>query len=357
MINTILLSIITLVMSKVFDVQQKSPLTGTSEGITITAEKASAQTKPQMLATGYLCVYANGKITIASTDTMRAITFGSCDKDQLAALTPSTGKMTQESQTDPIWNGAAKTVTFTISAKAEYGKKDTKAGQLKFMTLTIDSKGGGGGGIVDTTLVKGVDLYYGHYSGETPYKYYNHQLWLTSEGLTFDGYGIEGEDGHVMRLDLFSASATDLSGTYTITDPNVSDNPGCINKKYTYYTYFEKGSFVECKLIQGTCTISCVTKTTYDIVYDFKEITTYKRHHGTLHNIPISAVTSDDFSKEEFVTKPYTLQPDCQEMGIEQTEDHSPASYIKRMENGQLIIIRDNIRYSVTGQRLYRIND
>ncbi|GEM_PF-4302617 len=352
MINTILLSIITLVMADMFDVQQKSPLSATADSITITAEKATGQTKPQMLTTGYLCVYANGKITITSTDTMYAITFGSCDMSQLAALTPSTGKMTQASQTDPIWNGAAKSVSFTISAKADYGKKTTSAGQLKFMTLSIELRGGGGGDSKDTTLVKGVDLYYGHYSGETPYKYFNHQLWLTSEGLTFDGYGIEGEDGHVMRLDLFCASATDLSGTYTITDPKDSDNPGCINKKYTYYDYFEGGSFVSQKLIQGNCTITCVTTTTYDIIYDFKEITTNKRHQGTLHNIPITAITSNDFSKEDYDIKPYTLVPICQEMGIEQTEDHSPASHIKRIENGQLIIVRDNVRYSITGQRL-----
>ena len=346
---SIILSVITLLMSDIFDVQQKSPLTGTAEGITITAEKGGGQTKPQVLASGYFCVYAKGTLTISSTETMRTITFGSCDMKQLAKLTPSVGSMQQEEQTDPVWNGEATSVTFTISAKADYGKNTRDAGQLKFMTLKVAGDGGQDEP-VDTILVRGVDLYYGHYSGETPYTNYNHQLWLTSQGLTFDGEGIEGTDGHVMRLDLFTNSATDICGSYTITDPIDSDHSGCINKKFTYYTIFKGGSFVERKLISGTCTISCVTNTTYDITYDVKEITTNIRHYGVLHAIPISAITSDDFNQEPILFKPYTLQPTCKDTGIEIQKDHSQTLYNKRIENGHIVIIRNNQRYSIIGQ-------
>lgn len=346
---SIILSVITLLMSDIFDVQQKSPLTGTAQGITITAEKGDGQTKPQMLASGYFCVYAKGKLTISSTETMRTITFGSCDIKQLAKLTPSVGSMQQDVQTDPVWNGEATSVTFTISEKADYGKNTRDAGQLKFMTLKVAGDGGQDEPI-DTTLVRGVDLYYGHYSGETPYTYYNHQLWLTSKDLTYDGQGIEGNDGHVMRLDLFSSSATDLCGTYTITDPNKSDHPGCINKKFTSYAYFQGGAFVENKLVEGTCTISCVTNTTYDITYDVKEITTYKRHQGTLRSIPISAITANDFSLENPVYVPYTLRPSCRDTEVETLQATPSMPYSKRIENGHLVIIRNNVRYSVMGQ-------
>jgi len=343
---TLFLSIITLVMADLFEVKQASPLSATNDTITITAAKAAGQNKPQMLATGYLCVYANGTLTISSVDTLTSITFGSCDVSQLAKLTPSTGAMTQEIETDPIWNGKAQSVTFTVSAKAEYAKSKNqkKAGQLKFMTLSLN--GQGGGGEVDTVLVKGVDLYYGHYSGETKsYTNYNHQLWLMSEGLIFDGEGIEGTDGRVMRLDLFSASATDLSGTYTITDPKDADNPGCINKKYSYYTYMEGGSFVEQKLILGTCTIQCVIRDTYDITYDVQEITTYTRHKATLYNIPISAVQYDGSS--------YALQPTCtQSAGFEQVKN-LPSPCRKVMVDGQLLLLFNGVYYSPTGQQVY----
>jgi len=280
-------------------------------------------------------------------DTLTNITFGSCDVSQLAKLTPSTGAMTQEIETDPVWNGKAQSVTFTVSAKADYAKSknQNKAGQLKFMTLSINGKGGGGDE-TDTILVKGVDLYYGHYSGESKaYTNCNHQLWLTTKGLTFDGEGIEGTDGRIMRLDLFSASATDLSGTYTITDPQDSDQPGCINKKYSYYTYMQGGSFVEQKLILGTCTIQCVTRETYDITYDVQEITTYTRHKATLHNIPISAVKYDGSS--------YTLQPTCtQPAGFEQVNSQ-PSPCRKVMVDGQLLLLFNGVYYSPTGQRVY----
>ncbi len=316
--------VVYVVSDYVTETVQKSPLTLVMDDITLTADKLNGITKPQYLASGYFCVYAKGQLTITAEEPMYRILFGGCDVNQLARLTPDSGEMTQEAQTNPIWTGEATSVTFTVSEKAEYGKSPTKAGQLRFMTLEITY--GGSHPIVDPTdtiLTQGVDLYYGHYTGtSTPNTYYNHQLWLTSSGLTFDGDGIIGSDGHVMRLDLFSDSSEDLCGTYVITDPNQSDHPGCINKKFSYYTYFVEGSFVEQKLTEGTCTITCTTPTTYTIDYNVREINHGAQHVGTLRDIPITAIRYDG--------SPYTLHPTCEETGIDEimdSDDSAAPSY------------------------------
>ena len=182
----------------------------------------------------------------------------------------------------------------------------------------------------DTTFVKGVDLYYGHFSGKTPYKYFNHQLWLLTDNLNFDGKEIEGTDGRVMRLDLFNNSETDITGSYEIVGPNYADKPGCMNKKFTYYTYFEDGAFLDYKLTVGTCTITCSTSSTYDITYDVQEIDNGPKHKGTLHNIPITAIYYKD-------NKPYTLTNTCSGTDIVPT-CATPQRVRKYLQDGQIMI-------------------
>lgn len=337
---------VTYVMSDYFAAATSAnPLAVTlDEGLTLQANKNGGQTKPAYLAAGYFCVYAKGSLTIACTDTITQIIFGSCDMAQLASLSATTGQMTQDVATNPIWNGATKEVTFTVSDKAEYSAKSpTKAGQLKFMTLTI-TFGAGPTPVdpTDTVFTKAVDYYYGTYAGEgvPANKYYNHQLWFTTQGLTFDGEGIEGTDGRSMHLDLFSASATDITGTYTIVDPIKADAPGCINKKFSYYAYFQSGSFYEQKLTVGTCTISCVTSTTYDIAYDVTEINNGARHQGLIQGISISVIPAGPQSTK--------LSNSCAETEIKDiTTTSLPA---KRLENGQLILHHNGHDYSLQGQ-------
>lgn len=198
----------------------------------------------------------------------------------------------------------------------------------------------------DTTFVKGVDLYYGHYSGETPYTYFNHQIWLTTTDLIFDGDGIEGKDGRVMRLDLFNNSATDITGSYEIVGPKYADQPGCINKKFTYYTYFQDGAFYERKLTEGTCTIQCVTSSTYDITYDVQEINNGAKHKQTLHNIPISAIFYKDNSL-------YTLTNDCKSSAIERVVSSMDADKSHKVLYGNSLILEVNgKKYTLFGQQI-----
>ncbi|MCQ2342390.1 MAG: hypothetical protein MJZ75_02700 [Paludibacteraceae bacterium] len=171
--------------------------------------------------------------------------------------------------------------------------------RLFVILITIAAVGYAGAENVPFT--KATDLYYGTaYSSQ-----YNHQLWFTTDGLTYDAKTsqIEGTDGMVMRLDLMCPSATNIAGTYEIVGPNYADAPYKMNKKYTYWTYFENGGFLDQKLTKGTCTIVCTSKNTYTITYDVQEIDNGPTHQGTITNIPITAITENGGA--------YTLRPTC----------------------------------------------
>lgn len=150
-------------------------------------------------------------------------------------------------------------------------------------------------------FTKATDLYYGTEFS----KQFNHQLWFTTDGLTYDAVQsiIEGEDGMIMELDLMCPSATDIVGTYEIVGPKDADAPYKMNKKYTYWTYMEKGGFLQRKLTEGTCTIVCTSRLTYTITYNVREIDNGPWHKGTIENITIPAVKSNGQS--------YKLVPTC----------------------------------------------
>jgi len=196
-------------------------------------------------------------------------------------------------------------------------------------------------------FTKATDLYYG-----TAYsKQYNHQLWLTTEGLTYDPVKseIEGTDGMVMRLDLMCPSATNIAGTYEIVGPKDADAPYKMNKKYTYWTYFEQGGFLDQKLTIGTCTIACTSKSTYTISYDVQEIDKGATHKGTITNIAIHAVKENG--------QAYTLVPTCtnnptklEETAYSQGLDCRKA--VKIYKDGQMYILRDGKIYNTLGQEL-----
>lgn len=312
------------------------------------AAKESGITKPGVTQTGYLGVYANSSLTVSSEQTIYAIEFGGVDVSQLGSLTASTGTVTQAVETAPSWEGESKEVKFTVSAKADYGKSKTKAGQLKFMTISITF--GEAKPVVnpaDTVFTAAVDYYYGHWDGEKEaYKNYNHQIWFTSKNLEYDGEGIAGNYGHCMRLDLFSASATDITGTYTIVDPKDSDKAGCINKSYSFYSYFDGGYAGENKLTIGSCTITCEENGEYTFVYDVQEINKGTRHQGSV-TIPVTAMT--------YTGAPYTLLSPCDGTGIEEVTIHDSNAEAhathKRLMNGQLIIEHEGVQYDAMGRR------
>lgn len=192
----------------------------------------------------------------------------------------------------------------------------------------------------EPVFTKATDLYYGtEFSTQ-----YNHQLWFTTDGLTYDPVNseIEGSDGVVMRLDLMCPSATNIAGTYEIVGPNYADAPYKMNKKYTYWTYFEAGGFREQKLTIGTCTIACTSRETYTITYDVQEINNGPKHQGTIHDIRIRAVRSNGAN--------YTLIPTCtnapEQTALEPIEESKNAAQ-KVLVNGILYIERNGVRYPI----------
>lgn len=194
----------------------------------------------------------------------------------------------------------------------------------------------------EVVFTQATDLYYGtEFSTQ-----YNHQLWFTTEGLSYDPVNsvIMGTDGMVMRLDLMCPSATNIAGTYEIVGPNYADAPYKMNKKYTYWTYFEQGGFLEKKLTIGTCTIICTSRDTYTISYDVQEINNGAQHTGTISDIRIRAVRSNGSN--------YTLVPTCTNelTALETVVVGGTAT--KRMEDGRLLIDMDGKKYDVLGREI-----
>lgn len=198
----------------------------------------------------------------------------------------------------------------------------------------------------EPVFTKATDLYYGtEFSTQ-----YNHQLWFTTEGLTYDPVNsqIEGTDGMVMRLDLMCPSATNIVGTYEIVGPNYADAPYKMNKKYTYWSYFVQGGFSDQKLTVGTCTIVCTSRETYTITYDVQEINNGPTHRGTISDIRIRAVRSNGSN--------YTLVPSCTNApgGRDAVEDVAEdANQVRKvLVNGVLTIERNGQRFAVDGHLL-----
>jgi len=223
-------------------------------------------------------------------------------------------------------------------------------------------------------FTKATDLYYGTANSQQ----YNHQVWFTTEGLNYDAKTsqIEGTDGMVMRLDLFCPSATNIAGTYEIVGPKYADAAYKMNKKFTYWTYFEEGAFLDQKLTSGTCTITCTSKSTYTITYDVQEINDGAKHKGTIKDITIKAVKSSDNSDYKLVpTCKNTLEEEkkdedkqeeekkdeekqeeedeTEDVGLEEVQhaERTISDVRKEMENGQLFIVIGGKRYSLLGLR------
>lgn len=111
----------------------------------IECKKNSGSTEPTYNAAGKdIRVYAKGTVTISTTgDDMTEIVFSisTQGKKRLAPITASNGTIATQVSGDATvtWTGSAKSVTFTVGDKANYGSDgSTKAGQLCFDKLTIE---------------------------------------------------------------------------------------------------------------------------------------------------------------------------------------------------------------------------
>ena len=92
--------------------------------------------------------YAGNTLTISCANEMTKIVFKLSTQGlkRLAPITASDGEIATQASGDETvtWTGSAKSVTFTVGAKADYGSDgNSKAGQLDFTSVDITTGGGG----------------------------------------------------------------------------------------------------------------------------------------------------------------------------------------------------------------------
>ena len=119
-------------------------ITLSADTYTITANKASGKTNPTVNGSANDCrVYANGTVTISTSgEAMTSIVFNISTQGlkRLAKITADTGKISTQTKGDKTvtWTGSAKSVTFTVGAKADYGSDGSEsAGQFDFSSVVI----------------------------------------------------------------------------------------------------------------------------------------------------------------------------------------------------------------------------
>lgn len=117
-----------------------------SQGISVEAAKANAANDPAYNSTSKdLRVYAKGTLTVSADQPITHISFTLSEqgKKRLAPLTANTGNVTVVGDPDFTvdWTGSANSVTLTVGDKADYGTENTKAGQLDFTAITVTYNG------------------------------------------------------------------------------------------------------------------------------------------------------------------------------------------------------------------------
>ena len=124
--------------------EDKNTISFTSGTYTITAVKGSANNAPTVNEKQNDCrVYAKGSVTITTTgEAMTQIVFNLSSQGlkRLAPIVADAGNVTTQQSGDKTvtWTGSAKTVTFTVGEKADFGSDGSeKAGQLDFSSITI----------------------------------------------------------------------------------------------------------------------------------------------------------------------------------------------------------------------------
>ena len=117
---------------------------------TLAGAKAEGATNPTYNANGKdLRLYAKNTLTVSTTgDAMTKIVFklSTAGLKRLAPITTSTGAIATQAAGDATvtWTGSAKSITFTVGEKAEFGSDGaTKAGQFDFTEIEINGGDGG----------------------------------------------------------------------------------------------------------------------------------------------------------------------------------------------------------------------
>lgn len=129
-------------------VEAASTISYSSNGISITADKAEGSNKPTINANSNdFRSYANNTVRITSeVGNMSQLVFelSNQGKKRLPDLTVTTGTVTYDVNNGKVtWTGDAIDVTFTVGAKATHGTEGAeKAGQFDFNSITVTTSGG-----------------------------------------------------------------------------------------------------------------------------------------------------------------------------------------------------------------------
>ena len=214
-----------------------------------------------------LRVYANGSITITSTEAMTNISFVISTKGEyrLASLTSNVGSVavTGTPNFSAVWSGDAKSVTITVGAQADYGTDgNTKAGQLCFTAINITTNGEGGGTVdpeptADFEMVEAEFVYFADYSSTDGQNFmvnlYSDMTW--EENAETGGY-VPTSEGNYFSLDVYTASASSFVGTYTF-DANDTYMAGTFGNEYSSWVNVSAaGVETSLTLTAGTITIT-----------------------------------------------------------------------------------------------------
>ena len=214
-----------------------------------------------------LRVYANGSITITSTEAMTNISFVISTKGEfrLASLTSNVGSVAVTGTPDftAVWSGDATSVTITVGAQADYGTDgNTKAGQLCFTAINITTNGEGGGTVdpeptADFEMVEAEFVYFAEYSSTDGQNFmvnlYSDMTW--EENAETGGY-VPTSEGNYFSLDVYTASASSFVGTYTF-DANDTYMAGTFGNEYSAWVNVSAaGVETSLTLTAGTITIT-----------------------------------------------------------------------------------------------------
>lgn len=117
-----------------------------SQGISVEAAKANAANDPAYNSSSKdLRIYAKGTLTVSADQPITHISFTLSEqgKKRLAPLTANTGNVTVVGDPDFTvdWAGSATSVTLTVGDKADYGTENTKAGQFDFTAIIVTYDG------------------------------------------------------------------------------------------------------------------------------------------------------------------------------------------------------------------------
>ena len=120
----------------------------TIDGYTVELKKNNGATKPALNGDA-IRLYAEGSLTVSGEKiTKIVVTLASSTSKRYTTFTPNVGELSPAQaagDTKITWVGDAKSVEFTVGAKADFGTDgNSKAGQVHFTEITIYGEGGSG---------------------------------------------------------------------------------------------------------------------------------------------------------------------------------------------------------------------